>query len=90
VRRGRCCRSIYLAVDAINHMRKSLELQKEFKPFCSGVDVINCTSSALKSIYKSVQHMLISIVELLASAIFATIAIYFAIKLIKIWIELND
>jgi len=82
--------SIYFAVDAFNHMNESLDLQKEFKPFCGGAEIVNCTTIALRNIYASAQHLLIAVIELLASAIFAILAIYILLATIKIWIELND
>jgi len=81
--------SIYFAVDSFNHMRESLELQKGFKPFCGGIEIVNCTSIALRNIYESTQHLLIAVVELLASAIFVILAIYVLFEMIKICIDLN-
>jgi hypothetical protein len=82
--------AMYFAVDAFNNMRKSLEVQKEFKPFCGGIEIVNCTSTALKSIYESAQYLLVAVVELLASAIFIILAIYALFAMIKMWIKLND
>jgi hypothetical protein len=78
--------AIYFAIDALNNMSKSLQIQKQFKPICGGVEIVNCTAIALRNIYESAQHLLIAVVELLASAIFAILAIY----TIKMWIELSD
>ena len=82
--------SIYFAVDAHSHMNKSLEIQKQFKPFCGGIEIVNCTSMALKSVVESAQHMLIAIVELFVSAIFLLLAFYLACSTIKILIGPNN
>jgi hypothetical protein len=76
-------------VDAFNHMIESLDLQKEFKPFCGGIEIVNCTAITLRNIYESTQQLLIAVVELLASAIFAILAIYVLFAIIKILIELK-
>jgi hypothetical protein len=49
--------AIYFLIDGFNHMNESLELQKEFKPFCGGIEIINCTTIALKNIYESPHHL---------------------------------
>jgi hypothetical protein len=82
--------SIYFLIDGFNHMNKSLELQKEFKPFCGGIEIINCTTTALKNIYESAQHLLIAIVELFISAIFLLLAFYLACATVKILIGPNN
>ena len=81
--------STYSIVDAFKHMEQSMDLQKEFKPFCGGAEAVNCTTIALRNIYVSMQHLLIAIIELLVSAIFAILAIYILFAMIKIWIDLN-
>jgi hypothetical protein len=82
--------SIYFAVDALSHMNKSLEIQKQLKSFCGGIEIVNCTSMALKSVVESAQHMLIAIVELFVSAIFLLLAFYLACATIKILIGPNN
>jgi len=67
--------SIYFMVDAFNHMKESLELQREFKPFCSGVEIINCTTKALQRMVESTQHLLVAVVDLTISAVFLVLAV---------------
>jgi len=67
--------SIYFMVDAFNHMKESLEIQREFKPLCSGMEIINCTTKALQKMVESTQHLLIAVVELTVSAVFLVLAV---------------
>jgi len=76
--------SIFFMVDAFNHMRESLELQKEFKPFCGGIEIVNCTTKYFQTVIESAQQLLIAVVEILISSIFIILATYLITESIKI------
>ena len=82
--------SVFFMADAFRHMYLSKGIQRQATVICGGIEIVNCTSMALKSVVESAQHMLIAIVELFVSAIFLLIAFYWACATIKILIESNN
>jgi hypothetical protein len=82
--------SMYFLVDGFNHMSESLELQKEFKPFCGGIEIVNCTARALQTVYESAQQLLVAVMELVVSMVFMILALYWMLAASKMLIKLGE
>jgi hypothetical protein len=82
--------AIYFLIDGFNHMNESLELQKEFKPFCGGIQIVNCTTIALKNIYESAQQLLVAVMELVMSVVFMILALHWMLTASKMLMGLED
>jgi hypothetical protein len=83
--------TIYIAVDARNHINKAFEYQQMYRRTvnCSATNIINCTNTALTSIVASTQELVLGIVEFVVAAIFLIIAVSATIAFAKMLAELD-